>query len=73
MGWLSWRRWYNQSRSPNFCLHECYGITGTLAAIGGSFFEGVIVVAAAPIVAGKALAMAGWGIAKGLKKHKQSK
>ena len=47
------------------------GVTGTLGAIGGSLVGGVLVVAAAPIVAGGALALAGWGIAKGIKKHKQ--
>ena len=47
------------------------GVTGALGAIGGSLVGGVLVVAAAPVVAGGALALAGWGIAKGIKKRKQ--
>ena len=57
--------------AATFAGMSAAGVTGTLGAIGGSLVGGVLVVAAAPIVAGGALALAGWGIAKGIKKSKQ--
>ena len=57
--------------AATFAGMSAAGVTATLGAIGGSLVGGVLVVAAAPIAVGGALALGGWGIAKGIKKHKQ--